>query len=208
MESKQGYWTSCDKNERWLKFAIIGEEQGSEGTIHLQVNMVRSNKICFTLNNYEDGEQAGILDFLDKNERWVKFAIIGEEQGSEGTIHLQGYINLKTAFLKAINGNLKFWKKVPGLQRAHLEDARGDDLHTSNTAQRVVFTGLGLRIKLDKDIAMFTQLGELGLVSHTEKLAWSNTPTEAIFATLKYFDLSKSTMKPAVTLLLPNERSY
>ncbi|QQP49975.1 Hypothetical protein FKW44_010812 [Caligus rogercresseyi] len=52
-----------------------------------------------------------------------------------------------------------------------------------------------LRIKLDKDIAMFTQLGELGLVSHTEKLAWSNTPTEASFATLKYFDLSKSTMK-------------
>ncbi|QQP35332.1 Hypothetical protein FKW44_023515 [Caligus rogercresseyi] len=52
-----------------------------------------------------------------------------------------------------------------------------------------------LRINLDKDIAMFTQLGELGLVSHTEKLAWSNTPTEASFATLKYFDLSKSTMK-------------
>ncbi|QQP38483.1 Hypothetical protein FKW44_019063 [Caligus rogercresseyi] len=80
--------------------------------------MVRSNKICFTLNNFYNEEQSGLLDYLNLNERWIKFAIIGEETDQRGR-----YIYKVTA----INGNLKFWKKLPGLQRAHIEDARGDD---------------------------------------------------------------------------------
>lgn len=63
----------------------------------------QSNKVVFTLNNYSDEE----LDSLDKHlDEWysqkrIAYAIIGEESGASGTLHLQGYVRLNRSFKKA-----------------------------------------------------------------------------------------------------------
>jgi len=88
---------------------------------------VRSNRICFTLNNFTEEEKCIVLDFLKKD--FVTYAIVGQECGKSGTPHLQGFVHLKTSYLKAKDGNVSKWKSIcPGLQRAHLESAYGTDL--------------------------------------------------------------------------------
>jgi len=63
----------------------------------------QSNKVCFTVNNYTDAEQAGIIEHLNEwdGQGKVKYAVIGEECGDNGTLHLQGYIRLNRTFKKA-----------------------------------------------------------------------------------------------------------
>ncbi|CAB4069261.1 unnamed protein product [Lepeophtheirus salmonis] len=89
--------------------------------------MVRSNRICFTLNNYTNDEQIAIEDFLDQHADDLIYAIVGEEYGLNGTLHLQGYIHFKTSYLRASSGILRYWRSLPGLGRAHIEDSRGSD---------------------------------------------------------------------------------
>lgn len=87
---------------------------------------VRSNRICFTLNNYKEEECQGFLDF--SKDSGVSFMIVGKEKGEKGTPHLQGFIHLKTSKLKAKDGTVSKWKSMcPALQRAHLESAFGTD---------------------------------------------------------------------------------
>jgi len=88
---------------------------------------VKSNKVCFTLNNYSEEELQTLEETLCKLEEHLVFAIIGLEIGENGTPHVQGYIRFKTDFLKAKDGMLKFWRALPGLGRAHFETARGTD---------------------------------------------------------------------------------
>ena len=86
----------------------------------------RSNRICFTLNNYTD-EECRLLENFCKTSGIV-YAIIGKEKGKSGTPHLQGFIHLATSRMKARDGNVSNWKSMcPGLQRAHLESAYGSD---------------------------------------------------------------------------------
>ena len=48
--------------------------------------------LCFTVNNYTDAERLHILDHV----MW-SYVVVGEEIGEEGTSHLQGYGELKSA---------------------------------------------------------------------------------------------------------------
>lgn len=63
----------------------------------------QSNKVCFTVNNYTDQ----ILSELEENfDNWLEnknvvYAIVGEECGESGTLHLQGYARLSRHFKKA-----------------------------------------------------------------------------------------------------------
>jgi len=87
---------------------------------------VRSNRICFTLNNYTEEELCIVQDFLKRD--FVTYGIVGQEIGKSGTPHLQGFVHLKTSYLKAKDGNVSKWKSLcPGFQRAHLESAYGTD---------------------------------------------------------------------------------
>ena len=73
--------------------------------------MTQSTGWCFTLNNYspEEFEACKAID--------CHFLIIGEEVGTEGTAHLQGFIT----FL--LMKRLAAMKKL--IPRAHFELARG-----------------------------------------------------------------------------------
>lgn len=83
---------------------------------------VRSNRVCFTINNYtlED-----ILAFEDFNDAKIQYMVIGQEIGESGTPHLQGFIHIDQ---ESKSCGLKFWKSyLPAGARAHFENARGSD---------------------------------------------------------------------------------
>lgn len=87
---------------------------------------VRSNRICFTLNNYTEEECSLLKDF--SATECVDYMIVGKEVGKSGTPHLQGFISVRPSFLKAKDGNVSKWKSLcPALHRAHLESAYGSD---------------------------------------------------------------------------------
>lgn len=73
----------------------------------------RVSRFVFTLNNYTQDEYEAIKTI---DCRWM---IVGKEVGEEGTPHLQGACFLRTqkAFSRL--------KTLPGLKRAHVEEARG-----------------------------------------------------------------------------------
>lgn len=86
----------------------------------------QTNKACFTLNNYDDEELLKVTRYLD-NEKRLAYAIIGEECGESGTLHLQGYIRFNKKEFKCRKGTMGFWKAIPGLWRAHFEISKGSD---------------------------------------------------------------------------------
>lgn len=69
-----------------------------------------------TLNNPTEEEQKH-LNGLD--ERYIKYAIFGQEVGEKGTPHVQAYVQFKNA--KTLTATKKFF----GSTRWHLEQARG-----------------------------------------------------------------------------------
>lgn len=91
------------------------------------MKQVKSNRVCFTLNNYEDNEVDALVQWFDSLGEKLLYAVIGQEVGESGTPHLQGFISLNHTFLKAKDGGVRFWKSQPGLGRAHLESSRGTD---------------------------------------------------------------------------------
>lgn len=97
----------------------------------MKARRVRSNRIVFTLNNYTEEEVQGIVskcqEFYSNN--CLDFAIVGKEVApTTNTPHLQGFINLKTSFLKAKCGTPTKWRSlIPALGRSHMENAYGSD---------------------------------------------------------------------------------
>ncbi len=93
----------------------------------LALNMarIRSNRVCFTVNNYEEEDTTKFIEYVESNQK-VKYAICGEEVGKQGTFHLQGYIHLD---MDPQKGGIRFWKdELPFGKKAHFESARGTDL--------------------------------------------------------------------------------
>lgn len=74
----------------------------------------RIRKVCFTLNNYTQGEYDDITQITQAK---CKYWIIAKEIGESGTPHLQGYIEFKDA--KTFS-SIKAWNT-----RLHLEKAKG-----------------------------------------------------------------------------------
>jgi len=77
-------------------------------------NGKRMSNFVFTLNNYTEDEVASLKSIDD-----VKWLIFGKEVGRDGTPHLQGacVLGKQLAFTTI--------KKMPGLNRAHIEPMRG-----------------------------------------------------------------------------------
>lgn len=97
----------------------------------------RSNRICFTLNNYTPTEEANLTASLNSFGKEVVYAIVGKEVGKNGTPHLQGFIHLAPSLLKACKGGILTWKSmIPSLQRAHLARAFGLDDHSKTYCQK------------------------------------------------------------------------
>lgn len=75
--------------------------------------------MCFTHNHWEEGDIEKIISAM---EIYAKYIVIGKEKGTEGTPHLQGYIQFKAP---------KRWKAATNImetalgRRPHCETARG-----------------------------------------------------------------------------------
>lgn len=76
---------------------------------------VQSKTWCFTINNYTVEEEFYCMFDLEP----IQYICFGHEIGSNGTPHLQGY--LEVSYRVDLNV-IKHW---PGLTRAHLEPRRG-----------------------------------------------------------------------------------
>lgn len=87
------------------------------------MSRVRSNRICFTLNNYTIEDVERILNY--ENDERIVYMVVGQEIGESGTPHLQGFIHIKEEPKKC---GIKFWKSFFSFsQNAHFENARGSD---------------------------------------------------------------------------------
>lgn len=120
-------------------------------------NIVRSNRICFTLNNYTEEECQEIVDILNNHSKNIEYSIIGKEVGANGTPHLQGFIHFHHSFLKAKDGTLTKWRSlIPALARAHMESAFGTDDQSRNyCAKESVFLELG---KPGSNLGLYSRL--------------------------------------------------
>lgn len=77
--------------------------------------MSRSRGFCFTINNYKESKETW-LDILCHCN--IKYCVIGEEKGKEGTPHLQGYVEFENA--RTLSGVIKLFNK-----HAHVETRKG-----------------------------------------------------------------------------------
>lgn len=74
--------------------------------------MSKTRNFCFTINNYTEDSHKALWDWNQ-----VTYIIYGREVGEQGTPHLQGYCELKTA---VVFTTIK--KKIP---TAHIENRQG-----------------------------------------------------------------------------------
>lgn len=81
------------------------------------VFMSRARHWCFTLNNYNDEEYAGLVALGGKADT-IEYLVFGKEVGECGTPHLQGFVSFRT---KTSFGGAK---SLVG-SRSHVERARG-----------------------------------------------------------------------------------
>lgn len=85
---------------------------------------LRSNRVCFTLNNYTL-EDLGEVENLENVKSDIKYFVCGIEIGEKGTPHLQGFIHIDK---DPKSCGIKYWKNYFQFgNRAHFESARGTD---------------------------------------------------------------------------------
>lgn len=163
---------------------------------------VRSNRCCFTLNNYSEEEVKSVKKWLQDlyTKNCLQYGIVGLEKGEKkNTPHLQGYVHLKTSFLKARDGNVLRWKSFPGLLRAHLESARGSDLDSkAYCSKEEVLVELGEA--LEKAPCRYSTLLSLGSMS----AAAEEDPElylKSYFALEKHFKRTSTVSFPVVSQL-------
>lgn len=96
------------------------------------MSRVRSNRVCFTWNNYDEDELDDLEAKLKSLEQLgqLQYSILGREIGESGTPHIQGYVHLRKEYHPSQTCGLQFWKNLlPGGKRMHFENARGKDSH-------------------------------------------------------------------------------
>lgn len=79
--------------------------------------MSRARSWCFTVNNWTPAEEVKVMALI--TDEHADAVACGKEVGEGGTRHLQGVVYLKSRM------RLAQVKRVPGLERAHLEVMRG-----------------------------------------------------------------------------------
>ena len=85
----------------------------------------QAKRWCFTLNNYTNDEWLNVVNRL--TDKLVKYAVVGEETGDSGTIHLQGYVRFQKI------KRMAEVKRHVG-KRAHVEICRGSEEENAKIA--------------------------------------------------------------------------
>ena len=98
------------------------------------MSRVRSNRICFTLNNPTTEDIEEIEYLVDKNDKSINYLVVGNEIGENGTNHLQGFIRIEA---KPKDCGVNFWRNYFKFgKRAHFESARGTDDQNKEYCQK------------------------------------------------------------------------
>lgn len=95
--------------------------------------MSRAKHWCFTVNNWTHNELSAILSLgptADNPDCPAEYVVVGREMGENNTPHLQGFLTLRTRL------RLRNVKLLGGLQRAHLEVARGSPRQASDYCKK------------------------------------------------------------------------
>lgn len=88
------------------------------------MSRVRSNRVCFTLNNY-DFDDIRKIEEITESSQDIIYLCAGLEEGQSGTPHIQGFIHINK---NARECGIKFWQQYFGFsQKAHFANAKGTD---------------------------------------------------------------------------------
>lgn len=85
-----------------------------------------SKRWCFTLNNYTEENVGSIISFMEK---WSRYGCFGKENSEKGTIHLQGYVELKIK-------DRPFNKKYELSKKIHWEKSKGTKLENRHYCKK------------------------------------------------------------------------
>ncbi len=91
--------------------------------------MSKMKNVCFTLNNPTEAERIWWRAALTNGEDSVTYLVLQEETGENGTVHLQGYVEL--ADRKRLT-----WLRRHLSARAHWERRRGTQLQAIAYCQK------------------------------------------------------------------------
>jgi len=98
------------------------------------MSRLRTNRICFTLNNPEQSELDKLEAWFNEENNGIKYGVCGQEEGEKGTPHLQGFIHVTEDRKKC---GINYWKNLlPGGKRAHFEAAKGTDADNEKYCQK------------------------------------------------------------------------
>lgn len=107
--------------------------------------MAKSNRFCFTKNNYSAVEVSRLCDV--ELERHLKYWCFGKEVGESGTPHLQGYLEFDNSMKLRITA-AKTRLEEFGLMGFHLEIAKGTaDQNIAYCSKDGQFFEFGIRPK-------------------------------------------------------------
>lgn len=85
--------------------------------------MSKSNRFCFTLNNYQDIHYAL---FTNGPIEQIKYFVVGKEVGEQGTPHLQGYVEFNNRDQLRITAAKQRLVRIGLPDSIHVEIARGN----------------------------------------------------------------------------------
>lgn len=89
---------------------------------YFHFSMSKTNRFCFTLNNYEELHYAlfsnGAID-------GIKYFIVGKEVGEQGTPHLQGYVEFPNNDKLRISAAKSRLERIGLPNTIHIEPAKG-----------------------------------------------------------------------------------
>lgn len=104
----------------------------TESQLNKKKQIAAAKNWCFTLNNYQKGDIAKIIQICSANS--VKY-VIGEEVGEKGTPHLQGYIEFTSRKrpMSLFNFSNKFhWESAKGSRSQNIKYCTKDGKYHSS----------------------------------------------------------------------------
>ena len=118
-----------------FKFEFVPEQFYVPEGFHYFI-MAKSNRFCFTKNNYSDLDVAILSGDCTK---YFKYWCFGKEVGESGTPHLQGYFEFDNSMRLRISATQNRIQLL-GLEGYHLKSQEEQLNRASPTAQRMVIS--------------------------------------------------------------------
>lgn len=138
---------------------------GTSATLNKFIIYMGSRAWCWTLNNYSEEEETTLLRLLEELSQGIKYMCFGQEEGAEGTPHLQGFTRFtrphRLGAVKRILGRRLHLEKAHGTDsqnRAYCSKTRDEDEHPNDVFhENGTMSNPGARTDLDAARARITE---------------------------------------------------